>query len=88
MLEHFEDYFDAISVKIGRKFMVYCEALSVKIEGILSYFEASWVKIGRTLSYFEALLVRIGGILADFEGLSVTIEGRHQPIRDPTAKST
>ena len=88
MLDHFEDYFEAMPVKIGGKIMAYCEALSVKIEGILSYFEASWDKIGRTLSYFEALLVRIGGILADFEGLSVTIEGRHQPIQDPTAKST
>ena len=81
MLEHFEDYFEAMSVKMGRKIMVYCEALSVKIEGIWSYFEESSVKIGRTLSYFEALSVRIGVILADFEG-------RHQPIQDPTARST
>ena len=59
----------------------YFEAFSVKIEGLLSYFEASWVKIGKTLSYFEVLSVRIRGILADFEG-------RHQPIQDPTARST
>ena len=77
MLEHFEDYFEAMSVKIGRKIMVYCEALSVKIEGIWSYFEESSVKIGRTLSYFEALSVRSG-----------CFEGRHQPIQDPTARST
>ena len=61
--------------------LAYFKAFSVKIEGLLSYFEASWVKIGRALSYFEALSVRIGGILADFEG-------SHQPIQDPTAKST
>ena len=47
----------------------------------MAYFEAFLVKIEGLLSYFEALSVRIGGILADFEG-------RHQPIQDPTAKST
>ena len=47
----------------------------------MAYFETFLVKIEGLLYYFEALSVRIGGILADFEG-------RHQPIQDPTAKST